>query len=248
MSKLGIVTGGASGIGWAIATSMLQMNYSVIVIDLISPPKSSHQKLHSIIGDIKKKHCWIEVRKNIRDAGFDKIDALVNNAGIQILAPVNDFLDSDYENVLATNVSAILLGLRELWNYLKSGTSIVNIGSVHGLASGAGFSLYAASKGAVNALTRALAVELAPLQIRVNAVLPGAINTEMLQIGLQQHNENITSALQECASRQVMGRIASPSEVAEAVVFLLDSSRSSFITGSELIVDGGGMAALSTLR
>ena len=124
--------------------------------------------------------------------------------------------------------------------------AVVNVASVHAIATSAGLAAYAASKGAVVALTRAAALELAPEGIRVNAVLPGAIDTQMLRDGLSRGGPDIDAGMAALAERTPLGRIGRPQDVAEAVLFLADASRSSFITGQTLVVDGGATARLST--
>ena len=108
---------------------------------------------------------------------------------------------------------------------------------------------YAASKGALLALTRALAIELAPDSIRVNAVLPGAVDTPMLRSGLTRghlQGANVQELMQDLGRRTVMGRVGRPEEIAQAILFLADGDRSSFMTGQTLVVDGGATARLST--
>jgi NAD(P)-dependent dehydrogenase (short-subunit alcohol dehydrogenase family) len=118
----------------------------------------------------------------------------------------------------------------------------VNVASVHGLATSQSVAAYAASKGGLIALTRAAALELAAEGVRVNAVVPGAIETEALREGFSRRQ----NAEELLISRTPLGRIGSPRDVAEAILFLADASRSSFITGQTIVVDGGALAQLST--
>jgi NAD(P)-dependent dehydrogenase (short-subunit alcohol dehydrogenase family) len=132
---------------------------------------------------------------------------------------------------------------------IRSGGAIVNVSSVHAVATSEGMSAYAASKGALSAMTRAMALELAEDGIRVNAVLPGAVDTEMLRAGLtrgQVEGNNAEYLLGELESKHAMGRVGRPGEIARAIWFLADNEQSSFITGQNLIVDGGATARLST--
>ena len=128
------------------------------------------------------------------------------------------------------------------------GTFLVRSGvltSVHAFATSAGSGAYAASKGAVLAFTRAAAIDLAPDNIRVNAVLPGAVDTAMLSEGLNR-SDDPKAARSNLEQRTIMGRVGRPEEIAQAILFLADEDRSSFITGQNLIVDGGALARLST--
>jgi NAD(P)-dependent dehydrogenase (short-subunit alcohol dehydrogenase family) len=121
--------------------------------------------------------------------------------------------------------------------------------SVHAVATSANIAAYAASKGGLLAFTRALAIEFAPDNIRVNAVLPGAVDTPMLRAGMNRGHVSggdITTRLDNLARKTVNGRIGKPEEIAHAVYFLADENQSSFMTGQALIVDGGATARLST--
>ena len=129
----------------------------------------------------------------------------------------------------------------------RSRGAVVNVASVHAFATSAGAAPYAASKGAIVALTRAAALEWAP-DVRVNAVAPGAVDTGMLRQGVQRWAppEAVDAELERLAARIPLGRIGRPEEIAEAILFLADGRRSSFITGQVLVADGGALARLST--
>jgi NAD(P)-dependent dehydrogenase (short-subunit alcohol dehydrogenase family) len=121
------------------------------------------------------------------------------------------------------------------------------VSSVHAIATSKNIAAYATTKGGLLALTRALAIELAP--IRVNAVLPGAVDTPMLRSGLQRghlQGDDTEDLVKELENKHIMGRIGKPSEIAEAIYFLSDRDRSSFMTGQALVIDGGATARLST--
>jgi NAD(P)-dependent dehydrogenase (short-subunit alcohol dehydrogenase family) len=121
--------------------------------------------------------------------------------------------------------------------------------SVHAVATSANIAAYAASKGGLLALTRAMAIEFAPDDIRVNAVLPGAVDTPMLRAGLGRGHVghgDIQERLDNLAAKTVNGRIGTPEEIAHAIYFLADNTQSSFMTGQALIVDGGATCRLST--
>ncbi len=130
-----------------------------------------------------------------------------------------------------------------------NGGAIVNVSSVHAVATSKDIAAYAASKGGMLALTRALAIELAPDSIRVNTVLPGAVDTDMLKAGLNRDHAGggtTDERLENLAGKTVSGKIGTPDEIARAIYFLADNDESSFITGQPLVIDGGATARLST--
>jgi len=123
------------------------------------------------------------------------------------------------------------------------------VSSVHAVQTSANIAAYAASKGGLLALTRAMAIEFAPDNVRVNAILPGAVDTPMLRAGMDRGHVgdgNIHERLENLARKTVNGRVGQPREIASAIYFLADSNQSSFMTGQALVVDGGATARLST--
>jgi NAD(P)-dependent dehydrogenase (short-subunit alcohol dehydrogenase family) len=140
--------------------------------------------------------------------------------------------------------------VRETYPLLKIAQgSIVNVSSVHAIATSDQIAAYASSKGGLVAFTRACAIEFAPDQIRVNAVLPGAVNTPMLQSGLSRGHlsaDDLEQQLQQLGQKTVNGRVGNPKEIAQSIYFLADSTQSSFMTGQTLVLDGGATAKLST--
>jgi NAD(P)-dependent dehydrogenase (short-subunit alcohol dehydrogenase family) len=131
----------------------------------------------------------------------------------------------------------------------RGGGAIVNVSSVHAVATSKDIAAYAASKGGMLALTRAMAIEFAPVNVRVNAILPGAVDTPMLRAGLNRDHAgrgSLEERLENLARNTVSGKIGTPAEIAQAIFFLADGELSSFMTGQALIVDGGATARLST--
>jgi len=179
-----------------------------------------------------------------------RIDALINNASIQICKPLVETSPDEWDAVMAANLRSVYLSVYHAYPLMRShGGAIVNVSSVHAAATSANISAYAASKGAVLALTRSLALELAGNSIRVNAVLPGAVDTQMLRSGLSRghlEGESLEERLEDLARHTPLGRIGTPEETAQSILFLSDNDKSSFITGQSLIVDGGALAKLST--
>jgi NAD(P)-dependent dehydrogenase (short-subunit alcohol dehydrogenase family) len=178
------------------------------------------------------------------------IDALVNNAAIQICKPLLETTIEDWDLVMTENVRAAFLSSKLAHPLLarRSG-AIVHVSSVHAVATSSNIAAYAASKGALLALTRAMALEFGKDNIRVNAILPGAVDTPMLRAGLSRGHlgvSNIEDLVMKLGKSHVRGRIGQPSEIGEAILFLADNTRSAFMTGQALIVDGGATARLST--
>ena len=238
-AKTAIVTGAAGGIGAATARLFAKNGWEVISVDRLEMPSSHGRSVRADLSDPHDlNHCVSEI-----GAAFKKIDALINNAALQVLASTIQTDPADWDRVMATNVRAIYQLVTGLYPLLKNGSgSVVNVASVHAVATSPGIAAYAASKGALVALTRAMALEFAADKVRVNAVLPGAIETSMLKESLKRSQ----SSLEKLAARHPLQRIGRPEDVAEAILFLADEDRSSFITGQTLIVDGGATARLST--
>jgi NAD(P)-dependent dehydrogenase (short-subunit alcohol dehydrogenase family) len=180
----------------------------------------------------------------------DGLGALVNNAAVPLDKPLADVSDKEWDRVLGTNLRSVYLTCRHAHGLLSAANgAIVNVASVHAAATSINISAYAASKGGVLALTRALALEFAADGIRVNAVLPGAVDTTMFRQGLSREQllgRDPADRLDELKQRTPLRRVGRPEEVAQAILFLADSQRSSFITGQALAVDGGALARLST--
>jgi NAD(P)-dependent dehydrogenase (short-subunit alcohol dehydrogenase family) len=181
----------------------------------------------------------------------DRLNVLVNNAAVQVSKPLLETSIEEWNTVIASNLSSVFLAVKLAHPLFKTagGGVIVNVSSVHAIATSANIAAYAASKGGLLALTRAMAIEFAPDNIRVNAVLPGAVDTPMLRAGLNRGHlsgGNITERLDNLARKTVNGRIGRPEEIAHAIYFLADETQSSFMTGQALVIDGGATARLST--
>jgi len=190
-----------------------------------------------------------EVFEEVR-SDYGELNALVNNAAVQICKPLVEMEIDEWDRVLDTNLRSIYLTARAAHPLLRAGRgAVVNVSSVHAVATSANIAAYAASKGGVLALTRAMAIEWAGDEIRVNALLPGAVDTGMLRAGLSRDHVSggsIEARLEALGARTVMGRVGMPEEIARAVLFLADNDQSSFMTGQALVVDGGATARLST--
>jgi len=175
---------------------------------------------------------------------YGRIDVLNNNAGIVIVRSLDEILWDEYQRVVNVNLGGIFLFCKHVIPVMKKqkSGSIVNMGSVSGHVGQIDHSLYGATKGAVIALTRALAWELAPWNIRVNSVSPGSVDTPMLRSDIRIESEKTGKSYEEVKklreAEQAFKRWANPSEIAESIYFLA-SDAASFITGTDLLVDCG---------
>jgi len=239
--KAAIVTGGSRGIGRAIVerlaadgadVTFFYRENAVAANEVVAAARAAGWKVTAEQVDIRGSADCAEAVERIADR-CGRIDILVNNAGITRDNPLAAFDDADVAEVLATNVTGVFNVARAVVPYMTSqrAGSIVNLSSVAGDKGGRGQTNYAASKGAINAFTRALAVELAPRKVRVNGVAPGVIETEMSADVREQSGEVVLS-------RILLRRYGKPEEIADAVWFLA-SAHASYVTGQVLSIDGG---------
>ena len=248
MTPVVVITGVAGGIGQATAQAFADEGWHVVGVDLRREDELPEVH-HFIQADVASEDASQRVFAEVEEQE-GHIDALVNNAAVQICKPLVETTLEEWDAVMGANLRSVYLTVRNAHPLMRGRRSaIVNVSSVHAIATSANIAAYAASKGALHALTRALAIELAPDGIRVNAVLPGAVDTPMLHASLTRGHiagNNLDGLLQGLASRHIMGRIGRPEEIAQAILFLAEHERSSFITGQALVVDGGATARLST--
>jgi NAD(P)-dependent dehydrogenase (short-subunit alcohol dehydrogenase family) len=248
MKRVVAITGVAGGIGRATAKVFYEAGWLIVGIDRREP--DDLDEIHRFVrADISETDAPHHVFESII-AKEGRLDALVNNAALQICKSIVETSAEDWDAVNACNVRAVFLSMKQSYMLLKQcGGAIVNVSSVHAVATSCGIAAYAASKGALLALTRAAALEFGPDGVRVNAVLPGAVDTPMLHAGLGRgHVQGDTTAklVRGLGKKHVMGRVGKPQEIGQTILFLADSDRSSFMTGQALIVDGGATARLST--
>ena len=254
MSKVVLITGVSSGIGHATAKLFNQEGWHVVGV---SRTKADHIEGvdHYIPADVSKIEDLNRLFDEIKTEE-GRIDSLINNAALQICKPIIETTVDEWDAVFNTNVRPVFY-CSKLAHPLMAGKggSIVNVSSVHAIATSANIAAYAASKGAIKALTQNLAIEFARDNIRVNAVLPGAVDTQMLKEGFHRlcgsmDDEKINDKKAELAQKTVVGRIGCPNEVSSVILFLSDngniSYNSSYITGQTIIVDGGATIKLST--
>jgi NAD(P)-dependent dehydrogenase (short-subunit alcohol dehydrogenase family) len=238
--KVAIVTGGAAGIGFAIARKFVQQG---IITYLIG---RDTEKLNTAVGELGSNARGISLDLTALDklpalveqviAQEGHIDILVNNAGINQKKPLHDVTNDDFQRILTTNVTSVFALTREVSKVMvnRGQGSIIMISSMASQYGIPKVISYTASKAAVEGMTRALAVELSPLGIRVNCIAPGFIATNMSSTALNSDPER----KQKVLSRTPMGKLGLPEDVAN-LAYYLGSDDSVFMTGTVIPVDGG---------
>lgn len=249
-----LITGAAGGIGRATVKLFAESGWKVIGVDRAGfnavgwgePFPSDGLFIQSDIS-IGENLEAIFARAH---AFTGSLNALVNNAAVQVAKPLLQTSVEEWDAVMASNLRSVFLSVKLAHPLFKNagGGAIVNVSSVHAVATSTNIASYAASKGGLLALTRAMAIEFAVDGIRVNAILPGAVDTPMLRNSMDRglSGGGIQERLDNLARKTVNGRIGRPEEIAHAIYFLADETQSSFMTGQALIVDGGATARLST--
>ena len=225
-----LVTGGGSGIGAAVARHLAGQGAEVIVADL-SP--------EAVASELGAQALVLDVRDEAQVApAMDGVDVLVNAAGIGSTTNAPETTLETWENVFAVNARGTFLCCKHAIPGMvaRGGGSIVNFASIAGLIGLPNRAAYSASKGAVIALTRALAIDHVADGIRVNAVAPGTVDSPWVR----RLVEDVGESLDALRARQPMGRLGTPEEIADAVAYLASAE---FVTGSVLVIDGGMTAA-----
>ena len=238
--KIAVVTGGGSGLGFAIAQKFTQHNIQTIIIGRnIQKLEHAQQQLGSLchimcsdLSDLARIPSLIQ--KIVEMHG--RIDILVNNAGINMKKDFTEVTDEDFASIINTNLNAVFAISREVVkNMLKYNSGcIINISSMAAQYGLPKVIAYSASKSAIDGITRAMATELSPKGIRVNAIAPGFIYSDMTAKALNEDMDRKTRVF----ARTPMGRMGQPDDIGEAALFLA-SEGAAFITGVILPVDGG---------
>lgn len=245
MTRTVVITGCSGGIGRAMVNGFHHHGWYVRGLDRTPPPAELplDDFVHGDIGDVEE---LTRIGQLLR--ATDRVDALVNNAAVAIDQPFRSVTLANWHETIDVNVRAAFFLTQHLLDQLAaSAGAVVNVSSVHAVATTSNVSTYATSKGALVALSRALAVELAAEGVRINSILPGAVDTPMLDSGLSRGTpSDVHGARDALAARTPLGAIGSPAQIAEAALFLADRARSGFITGQALVIDGGATAQLST--
>jgi len=250
-NKVALITGGASGIGRATALLFAQEGAAVAIADINQEMGESTQKEIENLGgqqvifiscDVSKAaDCQMVVEQTV--ATFGGLDILFNNAGIVRRTNVLTIKETEWDQVMNVNVKSIFLMSKYAIPHMekRGGGSIINTSSGWGLQGGENAVSYCASKGAVTNMTRAMAIDHGAQNIRVNAVCPGDTDTPMLRSEAAGLGIAYDELVKDSAKNRPLGRIGTPMDIAQAVLFLA-SNASAFMTGSILVVDGGGLA------
>ena len=246
-----LITGAAGGVGRATAELFIQEGWRVLAVDLKPQPGPTLPKGALFVhADISVAHEVEALADSLGDEVRDGLHALVNNAAVQIIKSLVETTPEDWDRVHAVNLRAPYLLARAFHGALKKAKgAIVNVSSVHALATSAQIGAYASAKGGLLALTRSMAIEFAEDGIRANAVLPGATDTPMLAAGLDRgraKGSNKEARKADLAQKILLKRLATPEEIARVIFFLTDSHQSSYITGQSIVADGGVLARLSS--
>jgi 3-oxoacyl-[acyl-carrier protein] reductase len=242
--KVAVVTGASKGIGASIALH-LAAEGAAVVLDYATSKEGADRVLAEIVrgggkgiavqADVSKPD---DIRRLFDEAkrAFGRLDILVNNAGIYEFAPLQDITAEHFHKMFDLNVLGLILGTREAVKYLAAeGGSIINISSLAATAAPPNTSVYSATKAAVDAVTRALAKELGPRNIRVNSINPGMVETEGVRAaGIEVYSD----FRRQFETQAPLGRIGQPRDIGPAAVFLA-SSDSAWITGETLYITGG---------
>jgi len=245
-----LITGAGGGIGRATVHHFAANDWRVIGVDRNEFGEDFPQDGCFVRADISNPESTEQIFEKAR-AFQPALNALVNNAAVQVAKPLVETTVEEWDAVMASNLRSAFLFVKLAHPLMKAagGGAIVNVSSVHAIQTSANIAAYAASKGGLLALTRAMAIEFAPDNIRVNAILPGAVDTPMLRAGLGRGHAghgDMQERLDNLARRTVSGKVGKPEEIAQAIYFLADNEQSSFMTGQALVVDGGATARLST--
>jgi len=255
LNKVALITGAGSGIGRTISIIFAQEGAKVALIDLIS--KAGLQTV-KMVEDAKGEAIFIQadvskvsdVKRAVKSAieKYGRLDILVNNAGVCFVRPLSDLTEEEWDKTIDVNLKGTFLFSQYAAPYMREngGGVIINMSSGLGVYGGACWSTYCASKGGIIALTKALAVELAPDKIRVNCILPGPVFTEMLtrnttvqaKLAGMKGPEEIHEVMKQLIP---LRRIATPEDIAFGALYLA-SDESSYVTGIELAIDGGYLA------
>ncbi|PLT48714.1 dihydroanticapsin 7-dehydrogenase [Bacillus amyloliquefaciens] len=244
--KTVLITGGASGIGYAAVQAFLNQQANVVVADIDEAQgeamirKENNDRLHFVRTDITDEPACQNAIRSAVDK-FGGLDVLINNAGIEIVAQIHEMELSDWDKVLNVNLTGMFLMSKHALKYmLKSGKgNIINTCSVGGVVAWPDIPAYNASKGGVLQLTRSMAVDYAKHNIRVNCVCPGIIDTPLNEKSFLENNEGTLEEIKkEKAKVNPLLRLGKPEEIANVMLFLA-SDLSSYMTGSAITADGG---------
>lgn len=241
-NKVVIVTGGASGIGLATCKRFGQEGARVVIADLNKEKADQAAEEIKQAGALDALACACDVSKETEVIAcvqramqqFGRLDVVVNNAGLMVFKPIEELTGEDWTRILGVDLLGAFYFTKQAFLNMKTGGAIVNVSSIHAIETDPLVAPYAAAKAALLSLTRSAALEGKPKNIRVNSVLPGAIDTPMLW-----DNPNVKSGAEKIAA----GDVGKPEDIAAAIAYLA-SDDAQFIQGAELLVDGGRLSGL----
>ena len=240
--KVAVITGGGQGIGLGISLAMLAAGAKLLVAQR-SPLPPELSAAHWVEADLAQADSYEAIAVAARQHQ-GRVDVLVNNAGFMFEQSLDDMKIDDWNRMLAVNLTAPMFISKALLPLLRDhgGGSIINIGSIEGLAANPEHSAYCATKGGVHALTKAMAVDLGSDNIRVNAIAPGWIRSDLSNdyINAQSNPEQAWDGLY---NMHPAGRIGEPEDVGKLAVYLA-SNDSTFVTGQVIVIDGGRTSKL----
>ena len=241
-NKVGIITGAGSGIGLATAKVLGREGARVVIADLskekaqLAAAETTDAGAPEAMGlacDVSRESDVVTTVQTTLDR-FGRLDILVNNAGLMIFKPLEEQTGDDWIRMLGVDLLGAFYFIKQAFLRMKHGGSIVNVSSIHAVETTPLVSAYAAAKAALLSLTRSASLEGKSRGIRVNAILPGAVNTPMLW-----ENPNVKSGLEHIDR----GMLGTPEDIAEVIAFLV-SPAAAFVVGSAVIVDGGRLGKL----
>ena len=239
--KVAVVTGGGQGIGLGISRALIDAGAAVLIAQR-SAPAADLGDAKWVRADLAERQSFAAIENAAQSYG--RVDILVNNAGFMFEKSLDDMSFDDWNQMLAVNLTAPVFLSKQLLPLLREarGASIVNIGSIEGLASNPEHAAYCATKSGIHGLTRALAVDLGKDSIRVNAIAPGWIRSDLSDAYINAQ-PNADEAWQDLYKMHPLGRIGEPGDVGKLAVYLA-SDDSAFVTGQVIVIDGGRTSKL----
>lgn len=255
--KIALISGGARGLGGMTARKLAEAGAKVVITDLredeaqitLAAIKAAGGEAKFIKHDVAIEEQW-EAAVKFAVQSYGGLDIVVNNAGVASAArPIEELSLSSWRNLMAINLDGVFLGIKYAIPPIKArahlwpgGGSIINISSIMGIIGAPRTAAYCAAKGGVRLLTKAAALELAPARIRVNSVHPGYIDTPLLRTGTEKLEARKAGSgkrlVDDAVAKHPLGHLGEEKDIAHAVRFLA-SCDSAFMTGSEVVVDGG---------
>jgi NAD(P)-dependent dehydrogenase (short-subunit alcohol dehydrogenase family) len=245
-----VITGAAGGVGRACVELFAAKGWRVLAVDVRQPQPAFAAGVETMQADISVAAEVDALADRLAGQLGGGLHALVNNAAVQITKPLAETSAEEWDAVHAVNLRAPFLLARGLYTQLAAAQgAVVNVSSVHAMATSSDIGAYASTKGGLLALTRAMAIEFGKDGVRANVVLPGATDTPMLSSGLSRGHvsgKDIEARKADLAAKILLKRLAAPAEIASVIYFLADGEQSSYVTGQSLVADGGALARLST--